>query len=383
MAGLWAGAPPKGGKDGRGGRDAAPGFPGGNYPLPPTAPDDFLASRAPSPALPGVVSVACPVGLLPQEIAQARAVIIRGRAAVIAVAHPDLRAAGGVPVALGPASPVRRRGRLLQPPLGFRLHYLVLVERKSSALTYFPIQLLIVPVDMTVDSIIAPLRAGYLARPGRRIPGSTPPSCITNGIYRLAAGELPRAKDAEDLPAAGDGGNGELGGVGADVNPLDLLAAPPLLLLGELKDGGDGLAGNARFAVGQPALLGGDKAAEGAAFPPIDGVIPLVAVFAGGPGFRLGKGVGLVDAAVEGLAPVLGQGFQNGGGTVGVGKGLLVGTVPRDGAGGLDSAIAGAEEQEQGDAGDYVIPSVAEESGMPALDSISRLLDSSATLGMT
>ena len=30
-----------------------------------------------------------------------------------------------------------------------------------------------------------------------------------------------------------------------------------------------------------------------------------------------------------------------------------------------------------------VIPSVAEESEMPALDSISRLLDSSATLGMT
>ena len=31
----------------------------------------------------------------------------------------------------------------------------------------------------------------------------------------------------------------------------------------------------------------------------------------------------------------------------------------------------------------YVIPSVAEESGMPAVDSISRFLDSSATLGMT
>ena len=31
----------------------------------------------------------------------------------------------------------------------------------------------------------------------------------------------------------------------------------------------------------------------------------------------------------------------------------------------------------------YVIPSVAEESGMPALDSISGFLDSSATLGMT
>ena len=31
----------------------------------------------------------------------------------------------------------------------------------------------------------------------------------------------------------------------------------------------------------------------------------------------------------------------------------------------------------------HVIPSVAEESEMPALDSISRFLDSSATLGMT
>ena len=31
----------------------------------------------------------------------------------------------------------------------------------------------------------------------------------------------------------------------------------------------------------------------------------------------------------------------------------------------------------------YVIPSVAEESEMPALESISRFLDSSATLGMT
>ena len=31
----------------------------------------------------------------------------------------------------------------------------------------------------------------------------------------------------------------------------------------------------------------------------------------------------------------------------------------------------------------YVIPSVAEESEMPALDSIAGFLDSSATLGMT
>ena len=110
-------------------------------------------------------------------------------------------------------------------------------------------------------------------------------------------------------------------------------APPPPFLLGKLKDDGDGLAGNTRFALGQPALLGGDKAAKLAAFPPINGIIPLVAVFAGGPSFRLAESVRLVKAAVEGLAPVLGQGFQNGGRAVGVGKGLPIGTVPRDGTG--------------------------------------------------
>ena len=118
----------------------------------------------------------------------------------------------------------------------------------------------------------------------------------------------------------------------ADSNPFNPLSPPPLLLR-KLKDAVDADPGNAGFPLGQPTLLGGDKAAELAAFPEIDGVIPLVAVFAGLPSFGLGKGVGLVDAAVEGLAAVFGQGFQDGGRAVGMGKGLPVGTVPGDGTG--------------------------------------------------
>ena len=144
---------------------------------------------------------------------------------------------------------------------------------------------------------------------------------------------------------------GQAAGVGGDFAPHGLF--PPPFLPGKLKNAVDADPGNAGFPLGQPALLGRDKAAENAAFPGIDGVVPLVAVFAGRPGFRLGKGVGLVDAAIEGFAPVFGQGFQNGGRPVGVGKGLPIGTVPGDGAGGLDSgkAIAGAQQQEKDEAG--------------------------------
>ena len=120
-------------------------------------------------------------------------------------------------------------------------------------------------------------------------------------------------------------------GLTADVKPLDPLNPP--LFPGKLKDAVNADPGNAGFSVGQPALLGGDETPELTAFPEIDGIIPLVAVFAGGPGFRLAKSVGLVDAAVEGLAPVFGQGFQDGGSPVSVGKGLPVGTVPGDGTG--------------------------------------------------
>ena len=117
--------------------------------------------------------------------------------------------------------------------------------------------------------------------------------------------------------------------LGRDGEPLDPLSPPPFLP-GKLKNAVDAYPGNAGFPLGQPTLLGGDKAAELAAFPEIDGVIPLVAVFPGLPGFGLGKGVRLVNAAVEGLAPVFGQGFQDSGRAVGVGKGLPVGAVPRD-----------------------------------------------------
>ncbi len=118
----------------------------------------------------------------------------------------------------------------------------------------------------------------------------------------------------------------------ADSNPFNPLGAPPFLP-GKLKDAVNAYPGNAGFPLGQPALLRRDKAAELAAFPEIDGVIPLVAVFPGRPGFRFAESVGLVDAAVKGLAAVFGQGFQDGGSPVGVGKGLPIGAVPGDGPG--------------------------------------------------
>ena len=120
-------------------------------------------------------------------------------------------------------------------------------------------------------------------------------------------------------------------GGGRNCHLLDyhrLVAAAFLFLPRKLKDAVDADAGNAGFPLGQPALLGGDKAPELAAFPEIDGVIPFIAVFAGGPGFGLAESIGLVNAAVKGFAPVFGQGFQDGGRPVGVGKGLPVGTVP-------------------------------------------------------
>ena len=108
-----------------------------------------------------------------------------------------------------------------------------------------------------------------------------------------------------------------------------------LFLPGKLKDAVDADSGNAGFPLGQPALLGGDETAENAAFPGIDGIVPLVAVFASFPSFGLAESIGLVNAAVEGFAPVFGQGFEDGDSPVGVGKGLPVGTVPGDSPGGL------------------------------------------------
>ena len=135
------------------------------------------------------------------------------------------------------------------------------------------------------------------------------------------------ANQAARLPATG--GVGIAGGVG-DIESFNALNPPPFLP-GKLKNAVDADPGNAGFPLGQPALLGGDETPELSPFAEIDGVIPLVAVFAGGPGFGLGKGVGLVDAAVKGLAPVFGQGFQDGSRAILVGKGLPVGTFPGDG----------------------------------------------------
>ena len=117
--------------------------------------------------------------------------------------------------------------------------------------------------------------------------------------------------------------------LGRDGEPLDPLGAPPFLP-GKLKDAVNTDPGNARFPLGQPALLRRQKAAELSPLSEIDGVIPFIAVAAGFPSFGLGKGVGLINAAVEGLAPVFGQGLEDSRGAVGVGKGLPIGAVPRD-----------------------------------------------------
>ena len=201
--------------------------------------------------------------------------------------------------------------RLPLPPGGVRGHGAVRLVRLSNDVR--------LPVERPINRLSKssahrsksgrPLSQGFGANPN-------PGDCSPIG-----------ANQAVRLPAAGDGVN--VGGSAnlESFNPL----SPPLFLPGKLKDAVDADPGNAGFPVGQPALLGGDETAENAAFPEIDGVIPLVAVFAGGPGFGLGKGVGLVNAAVEGLAAIFGQGFQDGGRAVGVGKGLPIGTVPGDG----------------------------------------------------
>ena len=150
-------------------------------------------------------------------------------------------------------------------------------------------------------------------------------------VRGVAAGAVAAIPRRHDILAAGIR-SARAGKVG-DGKLLILNPPPPPLLPRKLKNAVNADPGNAGFPVGQPALLGGDKAAENAPFPEIDGVIPLVAVFAGGPGFGLAESVGLVDAVVEGFAPIFGQGFQDGGRAVRVGKGLPVGAVPRDGSG--------------------------------------------------
>ena len=194
------------------------------------------------------------------------------------------------------------------------------------------------PVDANVADIRpagpAATNSGVALGQGRPVNGRMPIRvvvsargvCVDRGRSKTAnaGADLP----GREIPAGIVRPAGADAGAAVNGESLILNPPPPPFLFGKLKDDGDGLAGNARFPLGQPALLRRDKAAELAPFPEIDGVIPLVAVFAGRPGFGLGKGVRLVKAAVEGLAPVLGQGFQNGGSSVGMGKSLPIGTVP-------------------------------------------------------
>ena len=120
--------------------------------------------------------------------------------------------------------------------------------------------------------------------------------------------------------------------VGRCGKPEAFDARPPFPFLpGKFKNAVDAYPSNPGFPLGQPALLGGDKAAENAPFSGIDGIVPLVAVFPGLPSFGFAKGVGLVNAAIEGFAAIFGQGFQDGGSAILMGKGLPIGAVPGDG----------------------------------------------------
>ena len=159
------------------------------------------------------------------------------------------------------------------------------------------------------------------------------PARLANAIRvrGVAAGAVAAIPLWRDILAAGIR-SARAGKVG-DGKLLIFDPPPPPLLPRKFKDAVDADASNAGFPVSQPALLRGDEAAELAAFPEINGVVPFVAVFAGGPGFGLAESVRLVDAAIEGLAPVFGQGFQDGDSPVVMGKGLPVGTVPGDGTG--------------------------------------------------
>ena len=245
------------------------------------------------------------------------------RIRVVAVAWADSNVADRLPAVLSPANFFGRGGRPRRP---------FLRGWPRGALQEGIVRRIIVRLRPPVDRPVGSTGAEGIAKKSLN---GLPLGCSDGAPAESAAavGIAPRrTNDAAHLPATGDGGNRELVGVISDVPPLDPLGAPPFLP-GKLKNAVNADPGNAGFSVGQPALLGGDKAAENAAFPGIDGIVPLVAVFAGFPGFGLGKGVGLVDAAVEGLAPVFGQGFQDGRSPVGVGKGLPIGAVPGDAAG--------------------------------------------------
>ena len=260
-------------------------------PLLPGAADGFLAGGRPSAALPGPGAKLARVNemfLLSKKPAQVGPVEGLAAAGIFVVAAAEIGAAGHIPGAPGPASIAGRGDRQIPP----------VVRRNApdacrcSGLTAPAGQRARSPIHIPVTH-----RAAYarLIIPGVR---------WQSGPVGGKSGEATpiRANQAAHLPAARAIG---IAGGSADFESFNPFS-PPLFLPGKLKDAVDADPGNAGFPLGKPTLLGGDEAAELAAFSEIDGIIPLVAVLAGGPGFGLGKGVGLVDAAVEGLAAIFG-----------------------------------------------------------------------------
>ena len=111
-------------------------------------------------------------------------------------------------------------------------------------------------------------------------------------------------------------------------------------MLGEFEDALRGDAGDAVFAIGEPAFLTGGEAAEAALAlgAVVLGAVPVVVGVGIVIDLAFGPGIGLVEGAVEGFAAVGGEGFEDAGGQliVGVGyggMGLPVGAVPADEAG--------------------------------------------------
>ena len=267
--------------------------------LPPGAADGFLAGGRPGAALPGLVLVTRAtvliIGVKPAQVVPGEP--ITGSFAVV-VAGADNGA--DEPVSPFPAS----RG-------------------SHGVRQFLPV---IAAVGLPIDARGAGAPVASVGVDAELIiPGVSFRSNLTRSGPRGAQGRAEQVAGVRGGIVAGLS-NGAVG-LTDKVNPLDPLNPPPFLP-GKLKNAVDADPGNAGFSLGQPALLGGDKAPELAAFPEIDGIIPFIAVFPGFPGFGLAESVGLVDAAVEGLAPVFGQGLEDDGRAVGVGEGLPVGAVP-------------------------------------------------------
>ena len=274
----------------------------GQRPPLPGAPHSFLAGGRPGPAFPGS----------PAKLAGARTMFLNGikpaqvgpvipiaLAGVVAVAGAEIRAAIHIPSPPSPAG-VDRRGFRLSGPLGRGKEPRACGTGGRHSLP------VISPYRPDAGSPVN-LPIGGNAFVGIRLSGGS----LTGASFGVIAGVI-RAK------VGANQGTGlailtcirirtiiRRPRAAADGNPLDPLSPPPFLFR-KFKDAVNADAGDARFPVGQPALLRRDETAELAAFSEINGVIPLIAVLAGRPGFSFGKGVGLVDAAVEGLAPVFG-----------------------------------------------------------------------------